>query len=282
LVLERDGRLVLRRDNSDRILVPAKAGSFLVGDTTVQFRLTASGRGTALLVGAASWPRRALGPEDGTVFRITPSRPVAELRPEALAAVPPVEAGEFRPSELVELIQLEPTIALDIRYASPRNFLGTPLYSSARAFLQRPAALALLRAHARLAAAGYGLLIHDGYRPWYVTKMFWDATPEAQHQFVADPATGSRHNRGCAVDLTLFDLKTGRPVEMPGTYDEFSTRSNPDYPGGTSQQRWLRDLLRRAMEAEGFTVYSTEWWHFDHRDWKQYRIGNATFEQLGR
>ena len=127
----------------------------------------------------------------------------------------------------------------------------------------------------------YGLLIHDAYRPWYVTKIFWDATPQEGKIFVADPAQGSRHNRGCAVDLTLYDLATGKPIEMPGTYDEMSPRSYPDYPGGTSLQRWHRDLLRRAMESEGFTVYEAEWWHFDYKDWKEYPILNVPFEKLG-
>jgi D-alanyl-D-alanine dipeptidase len=137
-----------------------------------------------------------------------------------------------------------------------------------------------LTVHKKLAAQGYGLLVFDGYRPWSVTKMFWDATPSKFHLFVADPSKGSRHNRGCAVDLTLYDLKTGKPVEMPGGYDEFSDRSYPDYLGGTSRQRYYRDLLRHAMEEEGFTVYEAEWWHFDYKDWKKYPIGNLTFEQL--
>jgi len=139
---------------------------------------------------------------------------------------------------------------------------------------------ALVRVANALHARGYGLLIHDGYRPWYVTKMFWDATPPAQHEFVANPADGSRHNRGEAVDLSLYDLSTGRPVEMPGTYDEFSHRSYPGYEGGTSLQRWHRELLRSAMEAEGFTVFTSEWWHFDYKDWKRYHIGNITFEKI--
>jgi D-alanyl-D-alanine dipeptidase len=248
----------------------------------LKFRLDPKGRATALTVGDSTWPRRAIGPEDGSVFAVVPLRPVEELRREALAAAPPAETGEFRPSDLTELVKLDPTIHLDIRYASARNFLGAPLYTQARAFLQRPAAEAVVRANRTLRARGYGLLIHDGYRPWYVTRMFWDATPPAQHEFVADPATGSRHNRGAAVDLTLYELKTGRPVEMPGTYDEFSHRSYPNYPGGTTRQRWLRELLRSTMEAEGFTVYSAEWWHFDYKDWKRYRIGNARFEDLGR
>lgn len=215
------------------------------------------------------------------VFHVTPVRPVAELLPEALAATPPAESGDFRPADLVELTTLDPTIRLDIRYATTRNFLGTPLYSQARAFLQRPAAMALVRVERSLAGEGYGLLVHDAYRPWYVTKMFWDAMPPALHRYVADPAQGSRHNRGCAVDLTLYELKTGREVPMPSLYDEATERAWPSYSGGTAQQRRMRDLLRRHMEAQGFTVYEFEWWHFDYRDWKSYRIGNVRFEDLG-
>ena len=211
---------------------------------------------------------------------ITPVRPVAELRTEALAASPPHEDGTFRKPELVELTSLDPAIHLDIRYATTNDFLGTPVYTQARAFLQRPAAEALVRALHKLEPLGYGLLIHDAYRPWYVTKIFWDATPPEGKIFVADPSQGSRHNRGCAVDLTLYDLATGKPIEMPGTYDEMSPRSFPDYPGGTSLQRWHRDLLRRAMESEGFTVYEHEWWHFDYKDWHEYPILNIKFEDL--
>ena len=115
--------------------------------------------------------------QEASSFRITPVRPVAELRAEALAAQPPAEPGAFRRPDLVELVQLDPSIKLEIRYATTNNFLGEPLYTQARAFLQRPAAEALVRAHRKLKAQGYGLLVHDGYRPWYVTKMFWEATP---------------------------------------------------------------------------------------------------------
>ena len=216
------------------------------------------------------------------VFRIQPVRPVAELRAEALRAQPPAETGDFLSTDLIQLVKLDPTIKLDIRYAGTNNFLSTKMYSSAKAFLQRPAAEALVRAHKKLRAQGYGLLIHDGYRPWYVTKMFWDATPPAQHAFVANPKTGSRHNRGCAVDLTLYELKSGRAVEMPSLYDEFSERAAPTYAGGTPEQRARREALRTAMEAEGFTVNSDEWWHFDYKDWKRYRIANEPFEKLAR
>ncbi|HEX6066524.1 MAG TPA: M15 family metallopeptidase [Longimicrobiales bacterium] len=213
-------------------------------------------------------------------FRITPVRPVETLRSEALAARPPAQPDTLLAADLVELRSLEPTIRYDIRYATTNNFMSSVFYSQARAFLQRPAAEALVRAHRKLNELGYGLLIHDAYRPWYVTKMFWDATPDSLHDFVADPSAGSRHNRGAAVDLTLFDLKTGAVIEMPSGYDEFSPRAFPDYPGGTDRQRWHRELLRRVMEAEGFRVYSFEWWHFDYRDWRRYPVLNRRFEDL--
>jgi D-alanyl-D-alanine dipeptidase len=214
------------------------------------------------------------------IFRIHPVRPVEQLRKEALTATPPKEPGEFRKSDLVDLAKLDPGIKLDIRYATPDNFLSTPVYTSARAFLQRPAAEALLRAHRQLKTVGFGLMIFDGYRPWYVTKIFWDATPVEKHDFVANPAEGSRHNRGCAVDLTLYDLDTGREVEMTGLYDEMSERSYPNYKGGTPEQRARRELLRSAMEKQGFTVFHTEWWHFDYREWRHYGIQNVRFEDI--
>lgn len=215
-----------------------------------------------------------------TFFHITPVRPVNELISEALKASPPVEQGEFRNPELFELTKLDSTIHLEIGYATNNNFLSTPLYSQARAFLQRPAAEALVRAGQKLRAKGYGLLIHDAYRPWYVTKVFWEATPDNLKQFVADPSKGSKHNRGCAVDLTLYDLKTGKTVDMPSLYDEMSDRAYANYSGGTDEQRKLRDLLRAEMESEGFTVYEFEWWHFDYKDWQLYTIQNIRFEDI--
>jgi zinc D-Ala-D-Ala dipeptidase len=241
-----------------------------------------SRRTTALVICIVLQWALAQTPAPSTTFRITPLRPVAELEKEALASHPPEEKGDFRQNELVELVKLDPTIKLDIRYAGTNNFLSTPIYSQARAFMQRPAAEALVRASHALKQQGYGLLIHDAYRPWYVTKIFWDATPDDKKIFVADPKEGSKHNRGCAVDLTLYYLKTGEPVQMPSGYDEMSPRAFADYAGGTPDETSRRDLLRKAMEHEGFTVYPQEWWHFDYKDWKQYRIQNVRFEAIGR
>jgi D-alanyl-D-alanine dipeptidase len=198
------------------------------------------------------------------------------------AQEPPKETGSFRKPELVELVKLDRSIKLDIRYATSNNFLGRPVYKEARAFLQRPAAEALVRANKALREKGYGLIIHDGYRPWSVTKTFWDATPDDKKIFVADPSQGSRHNRGCAVDLSLFDLKTGKEVVMTSGYDEMTERSHINYTGGSEEQRRLRDLLRAAMESEGFAVYEPEWWHYDYKDWKEYPILNIEFAQIAK
>jgi D-alanyl-D-alanine dipeptidase len=282
------GATVCERNGEPYLLLPgapparlARAGpergaaGFRAGDLPVAVLRDGAGRAAALVVAADTWPRR---PE--TDFRVAPRRPVAVLRREALAATPPAPPPGGAAPDLVELASLDSTIHYDIRYATARNFMGTPFYAAARAYLQRPAAEALVRAHRRLAVAGYGLLIHDAYRPWYVTKMFWDATPDAQKAFVADPAQGSRHNRGAAVDVSLYARATGRPVAMPSGYDEFTERAYPAYPGGTTLERWHRDLLRVTLEAEGFRVYPYEWWHFDYHDWERYPVLNLTFEQI--
>lgn len=193
---------------------------------------------------------------------------------------PPQEKGVFLKSELVEIVKFDTSIHLDIKYATSNNFVGKAVYPQARAFLQRPAAEALVNVNKALKSYGYGLLIYDGYRPWSVTKLFWDATPKKNKKFVADPKKGSRHNRGCAVDVSLYQIATGVKVEMISQYDEMSERSFPNYKGGTPEQRILRDLLIRIMKENGFSVYDTEWWHFDYKDWKLYKIENIQFSEI--
>jgi D-alanyl-D-alanine dipeptidase len=287
VILEKDG--VLHAQIEWVFLYPLKQLSedvyqfpdygLYMGDRIKFFR-DKSGNATHVDAASVMFQRRTL-PKRGETFKLNPVQPVDELRKVALAAKPPVEKNAFfRKPDLVDLTTLDKTIKLDIRYATANNFLGTPFYTSARAFMQKPAADALLKAHKDLAAKGYGLLIHDAYRPWHVTKMFRDATPTKFHHFVADPLQGSRHNRGCAVDLTLYDLKTGKVIDMPGGYDEMTDRSYPDYLGGTSLERWHRDLLRNTMESHGFKVYEAEWWHFDFHEWRSYPILNTRFEDL--
>jgi len=187
-----------------------------------------------------------------------------------------------READLIELIKLDKTIKLDIRYARADNFVGRAVYTEARAFLQKPAAEAVVRVHRKLKKLGLGLMIFDGYRPWTITKLFWEVTPEDKRKFVANPKTGSRHNRGCAVDLSIYDLKTKKLLDMPSDFDEFTERASPDYKGASEIQTKNRDLLRKMMEAEGFIVNRNEWWHFDYKDWQEYTIYDIAFSTFGK
>jgi zinc D-Ala-D-Ala dipeptidase len=200
-------------------------------------------------------------------------------QPAQSAAKPTVPVG--KPGDLVELIKLDPDIKLDIRYATPNNFTGMALYDQPRAFLVRAAAEALIRVQARAKAVGFGLTIFDGYRPLSVTKKLWDATPPGpKRNYVANPAKGSRHNRGCAVDLSLHDLKTGALVEMPSGYDDFSLRAHRDFMNASSVAIANRERLERHMEVEGFRGMSNEWWHFDFRGWENFPILNIPFAEI--
>lgn len=193
---------------------------------------------------------------------------------------PPRIANAARKADLVELNTLDNTIKLDVRYATANNFVGRAVYSEPRAFLQRPAAEAVVRVHQKLKRQNLGVVVYDGYRPWSVTKLFWDVTSGDERNFVADPAKGSKHNRGAAIDLGLYDLRTGENVPMPSEYDEFTERAFPTYAGGTERERQMRDLLRREMEAERFAVNKNEWWHFDFHDWETYQIYDIPFSAV--
>lgn len=184
---------------------------------------------------------------------------------------------------LIELTTLDPTIRLDIRYATANNFTGRQLYSQPRAFLVAPAAQALLVAHRAAQREGYGLTIYDAYRPWRVTKALWDATPPGpKRNYVANPKRGSKHNRGCAVDLTLHRLADNAEVEMPSGYDEFTPRAHRNFVDAPPEALRHRALLERIMEAAGFRSASNEWWHFDFIGWQDYPVLDIPFEDLAR
>jgi D-alanyl-D-alanine dipeptidase len=282
IVLERDHRLHVLDHGGNYVPLAEQADTVFEAPVStaavrgqVRFSRDSAGRATRIEASEMVLPRRNVEPPPGaTQLRIVPVRPIEELRREAMAATPPTDTAATRPPDLVDITTLDSTIRLDIRYAGTNNFLGVALYEEPRALLQRPAAEALARANRILRPFGYALLVHDAYRPWYVTKIFWEATPPEQKWLVANAAQGSRHNRGAAVDLTLFDLEKHGPVEMPSTYDEATVRARADYPGGTSLQRYHRELLRRVMVREGFEVNPSEWWHFDYKDWRQYPILN--------
>ena len=200
----------------------------------------------------------------------------------ALAQTGPPKEQNKREADLIELTKLSKTIKLDIKYATTDNFVGRAVYPEARAFLQRPAAEALIRVHKLLKKEHLGVVIYDAYRPWAITKLFWEVVTLDQRIYVADPAKGSKHNRGCAIDMGIYDLKTGKAIPMPSGFDEFTERASPDYKGGTDEERANRDKLRRMMEAEGFTVNPNEWWHFDYNGWQDYAIYDISFTEAGQ
>jgi D-alanyl-D-alanine dipeptidase len=185
------------------------------------------------------------------------------------------------PKRLIELVTLDPAIKLDMRYATANNFTGRVLYDEARAFLAAPAAQAVARASKAAQADGFGLTIYDAYRPWRITKKLWDATPVGpKKEYVANPKRGSKHNRGCAVDLTLHDLRTGQLVEMPSEFDDFSEKAHRDYMGATPAALANRARLQRYLEAEGFVGLSNEWWHFDFTGWEQFPVMDIPFNKV--
>lgn len=182
---------------------------------------------------------------------------------------------------LVELVRLDPNIKLDMRYATTNNFTGRVLYEEARAFLANPAAQAVARASKMAQADGFGLTIFDAYRPWRITKKLWDATPVGpKKEYVANPKRGSKHNRGCAVDLSLHDLRTGQLVEMPSGFDDFSEKAHRDYMGASPAAIANRARLARYLEPEGFVGLSNEWWHFDFIGWEQFPVMDIPFSKI--
>ncbi len=211
-------------------------------------------------------------------------RLVGRLRAVALASVflPLVLGACSRPqsgADLVDVQQVVPDIVVDLKYATPDNFTGQVLYEVPRCFLRRATAERLARVQARLRKRGLGLKIWDGYRPRSVQWKMWELVPDSR--YVADPRKGSRHNRGAAVDVTLVD-STGRELEMPTGFDDFTEKAHRDYQGGSQRARQNRDLLEAVMRSEGFVPLPTEWWHFDDPDWRSYDLLDISLSELAR
>lgn len=190
----------------------------------------------------------------------------------------PVDPQASATPDLVDLARFDPRLRLDIRYATPGNFMGRVLYPVARAVAQRPVAEALSRVQTRAEAAGFGLLIFDAYRPWRITRMMWEETPPEAREFVADPATGSRHNRGCSIDLSLH--RDGIEVTMPSPYDDFTRAAYRSNTAAPPQAIAASRMLEEWMVAEGFLPLANEWWHYDWADWRRYPIMDVPLETV--
>ncbi|HRP02311.1 MAG TPA: M15 family metallopeptidase [Candidatus Kapabacteria bacterium] len=181
-------------------------------------------------------------------------------------------------NRLVDLGKFIPNIALDIRYATKNNFTGQQVYDSAFAFARLPVAIKLKAAQEELSSKGLGFKIFDSYRPYSITLKFWDIIGDSN--YVATPWGGSRHNRGCAIDLTLIDLQTGEELAMPSKFDEFNETAHPDNNNFPIEILNNRKILIDIMAKYGFRVYPTEWWHFDFVGYEKYPITDIKFESL--
>jgi D-alanyl-D-alanine dipeptidase len=179
---------------------------------------------------------------------------------------------------LVEIAKYVPGIQLDIRYATTDNFMHQRMYNQARAFTRLPVAKALKAVQIELEAKGLGLKIYDGYRPYTITEKFY--IKASDKNFVADPKKGSKHNRGCAIDLGLIDIKTGKELAMPTPFDSFSPKAAADYNDLPQNVIQNRELLKTVMAQHGFRVLSNEWWHFDFIGWQNFELLDVPFEQL--
>ena len=212
-------------------------------------------------------------------FYIIPIKEISELREISKNSNPPILDSLDSHKKLVDLKKLDDEFQLDIRYASSNNFMRSKFYKNERAFFNMSAADRLIEAKNDLKELGYGIIIYDAYRPWFVTKMFWEGTPENLKHFVANPENGSSHNKGCAIDIGLYDIETGESIVMISGYDEFTERAYPNYMGGSKKQRDIRDMLIQVMERNDFTVYEYEWWHFNYNGCDS-GIMNYSFEEL--
>jgi D-alanyl-D-alanine dipeptidase len=188
------------------------------------------------------------------------------------------ECQKDKQNQLIDLEEAVPAIRMDIRYATDNNFTHKKVYSTAKAFLRQPAAAALARVQKELEKEGIGIKVYDAYRPYAATMLFYDLIKDTL--FVASPVKGSRHNRGCAVDLTLVNLKTGAELEMPTGYDDFSERASPTYNDLPVIAKENRKRLIDVMKKQGFEVYGSEWWHFDFNGWQAYSLMDISFEEL--
>lgn len=212
----------------------------------------------------------------------TSSEPPSEPPPQVVPAASSDAAARRRPDELVDVSRLDPTLIIEMRYATSDNFAGVALYPVARCLLRAGVAERLLEVQRKLRARGFGLKLWDCYRPFSVQQALWNIVPDSRYvarpiERDGAPVQGSRHNRGAAVDLTLVD-RAGREVPMPSAYDDFSERAHRSCGQCSAEQRANKNLLEDAMLAAGFHPMRTEWWHFDGPNWARFPLADQPIE----
>lgn len=237
-------------------------------DAAVRIERSREGYGVSCSVGGNRYSRRFFAGENGRPFRFAPVSDWQALKTAANAAVMPAQLGAGQQAQLVDLAQTVPGLKFDLRYAQADNCFGQALTDDQRAFLDEDAAQALAQAQQYLKPYGYGILVWEAYRPWSVSKLAYDALPADKKSMLPAPEVGFSHNTGRSIDVSLYLLATGENAGMISGFDESSVRQYASFAGGTTLERYRRDLLRSAMQMAGFTASETEWWHFDYGDIK--------------
>lgn len=237
-------------------------------DAAVRIERSREGYGVSCSVGGNRYSRRFFAGENGRPFRFAPVSDWQALKTAANAAVMPAQLGAGQQAQLVDLAQAVSELKFDLRYAQADNCFGQALTDDQRAFLDANAAQALAQAQQYLKPYGYGILVWEAYRPWSVSKLAYDALPADKKSMLPAPEIGFSHNTGRSIDVSLYLFATGENAGMISGFDEPSVRQYASFAGGTTLERYRRDLLRSAMQMAGFTASETEWWHFDYGDIK--------------
>lgn len=237
-------------------------------DAAVRIERSREGYGVSCSVGGNRYSRRFFAGENGRPFRFATASDWQALKTAAATAVMPAQLGAGQQAQLVDLAQTVPGLKFDLRYAQADNCFGQVLTDDQRAFLDADAAQALAQAQQYLKPYGYGILVWEAYRPWSVSKLAYDALPADKKSMLPSPEAGFSHNTGRSIDVSLYLLANGENAGMISGFDEPSVRQYASFAGGTTLERYRRDLLRSAMQMAGFTASETEWWHFDYGDIK--------------
>lgn len=300
LIRENGGRLELlyRTDTADSSFASAnifplkklrfdsyvinEAGPMSSAEASVKFERDSDGYGIACRVGGHTYTRLFLGQTTGERaeafrFPFLNETDWHRLEQDALKGSVPGQLASGERAVLVDASGIK-GILIDSKYAFADNCFGRALYHGNRLYVAEEAAAALARVQKQLEGYGLGLVLWDAYRPWHISKLATLALPDDKKGMLPDPdKEGSYHNTGNAVDVSLYDLASGEQIEMISGFDEPSMRQYSDYPGGTSRQRHLRDLLRNIMENNGFKGTQMEWWHFEYGQGKKWAHLNEPF-----
>ena len=255
-------------------------GPLLSAEAQVHFERDAEGNGIVCKIGGKRFARNFFPGEGNKVFRLEANADYLSLKEAAPKAAMPAKLQQGQAARLIRIKSVIPNVKFDLRYAGPDNIFGVSLYDTSEAFMEAETAAALKKATDRLAAQGYGLIVWEGYRPWYVSKLASDLLPKDKKDMLPGPDKGEDRNTGRTVDVSLYDLATGEAVQMISGFDEVSVRQFPGFAGGTERQRNLRDMLVSVMKECGFNQGREEWWHFTLGDTAGWQHLNIPYGQI--